>query len=108
MKTRKGLTLIEIIISIAIISLLAVAILGMFNFSIVNIIKSGKRTERVVKVKELIDMEINNSIDNGIYEVDVTLPGDINKTILGTMIEKQSPDDPKIKINTFVPNTNLP
>ena len=37
MKKRKGVTLIEVIISLAIIGIIATVILNMFNFSIMNI-----------------------------------------------------------------------
>jgi prepilin-type N-terminal cleavage/methylation domain-containing protein len=58
MKNKKGLTLIEVIISIAIIGILAVSTLSIFDAGLLNIIRAGKRTETVLEVKDGIDLLI--------------------------------------------------
>lgn len=106
MKDRKGLTLIEIIITIAIMAIIAVIILGVFNISIKNIFKSGQRTEKVLNLKKDIDKEIRNNEVNkdGNNEITVSIPDiDFEKKIEGTFIDKYS-EDLKFKIQTFVPN----
>lgn len=101
MKNKKGLTLIEVILTIAIISIMAVTILGMFNTGIINIVKSGKRTDEVFEASKIIDekIKINENITNGTDEVKITIPGVLTKTIKGIIIK--SPDG---KVETFVPN----
>lgn len=105
MKKRKGLTLIEVVISIAIISIMAVTILGIFNISITNIFKSGHRTEDVLKVKEIIDDEINNNENktDGTDKITITIDGIESHEIKGTFINKNSKDF-NFNIETFVPN----
>lgn len=104
MKQRKGLTLIEVIITIAIISIMAVVILSIFNTSIISIFKSGNRTDKVFEVKKEIDQKIidNESNTTGIDEVTVIIPGIGDKTIKGTMIKNTEHND--LNITTFVPN----
>lgn len=107
MKNMKGLTLIEVIISIALISLIAVTFLGMFNMGSKNIFRSGKRTKSILQLRELIDDKIRvyeNKV-GGEYKIQMTIPGvTINKIVKGTMIMESDPDNPDIKITTFVPN----
>jgi prepilin-type N-terminal cleavage/methylation domain-containing protein len=114
MKNNKGLTLIEIIITIAIISIMSIAILSIFNISIMNISKSGERTKRVLKVKEKVDEEIiRNKEDTANKDkVKVTIKEIIkDKEVDGKIIEVRDDDIKKlneksfnIKITTFVPN----
>lgn len=44
MKKRKGLTLVELIISLAIIGMIAVSMLHIFGTGLLNIIRAGNRT----------------------------------------------------------------
>lgn len=107
MKSRKGLTLIEITITIAILSILTVVILGVFNMSITSIFKSGRRTERILKVKEEVDKKIREKENktDGEDTILITIPGVIEgKEIKGTIIEGVHKEDTNIKITTFVPN----
>lgn len=60
MKFRKGLTLIEIIITFALVSILAVVILNIFNISIATIFKSGRQTQSILQVKEKLDKKVKN------------------------------------------------
>lgn len=114
MKNNKGLTLIEIIITIAIISIMSIAILSIFNIGIMNISKSGERTKRVLKVKEKVDEEIirNKEDTTNKDKVKVTIEEIIkDKEVYGNIIEVKDDDIKKsneksfnIKITTFVPN----
>lgn len=55
MKKRKGITLIEIIVSIAVIGVLVIPIFTIFNSGLMNILRAGTRTEVVIDVKENMD-----------------------------------------------------
>lgn len=105
MKNREGLTLIEIVISIAIISIIAITILGIFNISVTNIFKAGQRTNEVLNVKESVDDEIkvNESKTDGIDKVTITIDGIESQEIEGTFIDKNSGNF-NINIRTFVPD----
>lgn len=104
MKQRKGLTLIEVIITIAIISIMALVVLGVFNTGIRSIFKSGDRTDKVFEVKKEIDQKIidNENNTSGSDEVTVNIPGIGDKIIKGTIITNTEYDD--LNITTFVPN----
>lgn len=47
MKVKDGFTLIEVIVSIAIMGIVAISMLTVFNAGLVNIIRAGNRTEAV-------------------------------------------------------------
>lgn len=63
MKKRKGLTLIETILSLAILGIIGVFILTVFGFSLNNIRRAGKRTEDVFQLGDEIDKIIFKSTD---------------------------------------------
>ena len=52
-KRKKGFTLVELVVSIALLGMLAVVFLTMFSNGYINIIASGNRT-RAVKVAETL------------------------------------------------------
>lgn len=105
MKKRKALTLIEVVLSMAIISIMIVAVLGVFNISITNIFKSGQRTEDVLKSKEYIDEQIKINEDKTAGKDNVTISiGDFKTDIEGNFIEVENiGDEFNIPIKTFIP-----
>lgn len=54
MKNKEGFTLIELIISIAIVGLLAVILTNVFSNSFVNIVRAGKRAEVVSNAEKVL------------------------------------------------------
>lgn len=111
MKKRKGVTLIEIIISLAIIGIIVIVILNMFNFSIANIFRSGIRTKSIAEVRDEIDEKISEiqGTTDGVETIDIIIPGVGNKTVKGTMITISGEDEEgnnefNLEITTFVPN----
>lgn len=72
MKKRQGLTLIEVILSLAIIGIILVVTLNIFGMGIKNIASAGDRTDHVLDAQTVIDQIINppknlGKLDN--YEV---------------------------------------
>lgn len=108
MKKRKGLTLIEVVVSIALLGMIAVVFLTIFNTGNKNIIKSGDRTKDVLKIQENVDTQIKSYEDlklEGVKveekDIEVKIDGIDAKTIKGKLI---TGIEDGIKITTFVPN----
>ncbi len=55
MKKRNGLTLIEVVVSIAIIGIISISVLNIFNTGLKNILIAGKRTDDTLNAKSIID-----------------------------------------------------
>ncbi|MGI6426672.1 MAG: prepilin-type N-terminal cleavage/methylation domain-containing protein [Natronincolaceae bacterium] len=106
MKNKKGFTLMEVILSIAIFGIIAIFVVTIFSSGLKNIYRSGKRTEEVFELESKINEEILNE-DNGDVLIKVDIPGVGEKEIEGKMITISS--DPlenqhDIEIITFIPN----
>jgi len=52
---KKGFTLIEVIVGIALFGIITISFLPMFTFGIVNMHRSGNRTETVYKIQSSIE-----------------------------------------------------
>ncbi|GAB2324609.1 hypothetical protein IRB23M11_22330 [Alkalibacterium sp. m-11] len=55
MKNQDGFSLIEVIITIAIIGILGIALLEIFGTGITNVAKAGERTEDLYSIQEVMD-----------------------------------------------------
>lgn len=55
MKNYKGLTLIEVILSIAIIGIISISLLPIFNIGLKNIVNAGSRTKNVYEAQTSIN-----------------------------------------------------
>lgn len=68
------MTLVEIIVSIAIIGMLVIGISGMLDLSVKQIFDSGSRTREIMVVQEVVDLlqERNNSKTAGMQFNDIT------------------------------------
>ena len=109
---RKGLTLIELVISIAILGLISVTILNIFNSGLMNIIRAGDITELTSNAISDVDKKILTSVvgeDNvSENEIDISLPGlsySIPIRIKGKLITHETIDlkGNSVSIKTFVP-----
>lgn len=105
MKKRKGLTLLEVVISMALIGMVAVVFLSIFTTGNSNIFKAGKRTTQILSAQEKIDSKIKTNSDEGIEEVEVNIPGIATIKIKGTYVTET---EDGITITTFVPNKDVP
>lgn len=118
MKKRSGITLIEVILSIAIIGIIAITIFGAFAIGITNIGRAGKRTESVLLANDYIDKAILNVDTINLYpnedepivfvdilnDIRVGIPGVGDILIDGKIIESTIlfNEDTEIKIQTFI------
>lgn len=69
---RKGITLIEIIISIALVGVILVSMLSIFDTGLFNIKRAGDRTSIVVEVKSQVDNILSGGpglVDNSKYDL---------------------------------------
>ncbi len=113
MKKRRGLTLIEVIVSLAIIGIIAMVFLSTFSSSIKNIFATKSSIEDFYTNEEKIDREIKK-VENPEY-LDQDQPTVIKVNINGKSIEvpgkliKESNesidggDEDRFQITTFVP-----
>ena len=108
MKKNDGFTLIEVIISVAIIGILSMSFMSVFNTSIVNIVRAGNRTIGV----DLAEAEM---LENGVVigesvEIEVILTDGIKQKITGSTrkgtinVNKGMLGQVEVSIETFVPN----
>lgn len=119
MNKRKGLTLLEVVISMALIGMVAIVFLTIFTSGNKNIFRAGDITKDIFKVQEKIDKQINNLENLKIEElvdgtkiiespkIRVTI-GDMEpKFIQGRFITNESILDKKnvieMEIITFIP-----
>ena len=85
MKTRKGLTLIEVIITIAIIGVIGMTLSGVFNTGLSNIVKAGDRTEDMFVLQKIMDESIKKIEEGESLETERTL--DTGEKVLITSID---------------------
>lgn len=122
MENKKGLTLIEVIVTIAIIGIISIPIFTIFNSGLNNIVKAGHRTDSVVDIQKEIDNLIynpslfvdddNDSIDDNnpnikvISNSTIKIPEISDKDIEGRTIIVYTKDKygNEITIETFVPH----
>lgn len=112
MKNKKGFTLIEVILSIAIIGIIAIFVVTIFGSGFRNIINSGKRTQEVFELESLINEGISGDYDaiegDNVKivetEVNIPIPGIEAKPIKGKMVTIPSKDQSNMEITTFIPD----
>lgn len=111
MKNRKGLTLIELIVSIALVGVLAIVVLNVFSSGFLNIVKAGNRTQAVNAAENEI---FNNPIVEEEKVLDILIPvpgmGQVEHQIKGsivtglTTINQGTRSEVQAEIKTFMPN----
>ena len=115
LKNKKGLTLVEIILSLAIVGIIAVSIIPLFGTSIKGIARSGKRTSDIVTLQDNMVENIRKSEDGitdvtkvatPISPVEVHIPGVTTNgplEVKGDLLEVIGEKDESVKIQTFIP-----
>ena len=102
MKYRKGLTLIEVIIALAIIGMISISVMSIFSTGLNNIVKAGNRTVAINEEQKNIDMLIDNykNIDEKEIDLQIIFTENLKIDVKGKIV---SSSDDKTKITTFVP-----
>lgn len=69
MPNRKGLTFIEVILSVAIIGILSIVVLNIFGMGITKTLSAGERTKNILATQIEIDERINASPEGSSDEI---------------------------------------
>lgn len=121
MKKRKALTLVEVVISMALIGIVAIVFLSIFSTGNSNIFRSGKRTKDTFEIQEAVDAFIKDDtiktkeglesqIGRSLKDINVEIKSDqratvningADRTVEGRTININYDG---IEIKTFVPN----
>lgn len=107
MEKRKGLTLIEVIVSVALLGIIAMVFLNVFNTGNKNIIRSGNRTDDVIIIEKKIHEAINEAMEDPDNEelerklVTITIEG-IGELEVEVLQVTESNEE-HIQITTFIP-----
>jgi len=72
MTKRKGVTLIELVVSLALIGIIAVSTLTIFDTGLSNIFRAGSRTKAVAEANHDVTSSVLSVIEDA--EVDIKLP----------------------------------
>jgi len=63
-ENNKGVTLLEIIISLAILGIIITVMINAFSFGTINIIHSGQKSEELMNLQSIVDDVNSNSFNN--------------------------------------------
>lgn len=106
MDNRKGFTLIEIVLSFALIGIIAVSLLTIFNSGLLNIVRAGNRTE-AVNIAEDIFVTIPTIQEEKSYNVTLVTDGGtgtVTHTISGSIAKGTGiVNNAEVDIQVFVP-----
>lgn len=105
LKANKGITLIEIIISIAILGIIIAGFLPLFTGSVVKIFNFGERYQYFNQVQGVMEEELSKEYDDisvGIREENIN----DNIKIVVTVIERVNSNSFNIKVPNF-PEENI-
>jgi prepilin-type N-terminal cleavage/methylation domain-containing protein len=111
LKNKKGFTLIEVILSIALLGILSIAFMTMFTSGIVGISNSGKKSISHYTAQNQIESNINDlgNISSNVLtstkSITLTFPGNTGIVISGRQIDVTYKYGSRFKIlTTFTTN----
>ena len=109
MRKRKGFTLIEAIVTIAIIGILSISLFNIFSSGLNNIVRAGNRTKAIEGAK--IDLYDNPDVLEETINVVIQLDsGDLDINVSGSsikgqgIINKDKRNEVMVEIEVFIPN----
>lgn len=112
MGNREGFTLIELIVSIAILAIIIIAFMPLFSFSFVNTFRSGNQSEAVYQNQSLLEESYSGAeAVEGVTSTELPQPLEINidgviVRVPGRLIEVTSDYDKngsRVETKAFVP-----
>lgn len=108
MKKRKGLTLIELVLSLAIIGMIAVSMLNLFGTSLLNISRAGNRTSNTETATNNFVSSPDPISDEITLTIDLGVTGEDNVEVIGRMgrgsaTVPNSYGNVQVDIESFVP-----
>jgi len=102
--SRSGMTLIEVIISMAILGILSVVFLTIFTSGYIGVSSAGKRTEVGYEAQKAIE-ELIISGDTETETITIFFQDGPTLVVDGNKIEKEiNNGEHSINITTFIPN----
>ncbi|MBZ9688550.1 type II secretion system GspH family protein [Clostridium estertheticum] len=93
LKNKKGFTLIEVILSIALLGIISIAFLTMFTSGIVGITNSGKKSVSHYTAQNQIESNINDlanlpsNVVTSTKSITLTFPGNTGIVISGRQVD---------------------
>ena len=108
MKDRKGFTLIEVIISIAILGIVAVSTLTIFDLGLRNIVRAGVRTQTVYDAEDNLEIAPQIVTYEELTVVLPTLDGDESIVVEGSHVKGEAVTNNgyssvSVEIDTYIP-----
>jgi len=85
---KKGFTIVEVLVAMALLSLAAVAFIALMSFSVSSIFLAGEKSEKIFDAQGEIESEISAQTPSGDDEVKINFPGAADDlTITGEKLE---------------------
>ncbi len=104
-RLRKGMTLIELIIAMAILSIIVIAFLNMFTVGFTGIINASKHTEVGYEAQKDMENSILTDPSTGIISIEIEFSGGTTIESIGKVLEEEvNNGNQNINVKTFVPN----
>lgn len=85
---KKGFTIVEVLVAMALLSLAAVAFIALMSFSVSSIFLAGEKSEKIFDAQGEIESEISAQLPSGDDEVKINFPDSADDlTITGEKLE---------------------
>ena len=108
-QNKSGFTLVEVIVSVAIIGIMSMAFFTMFGFALQNIIKAGDNSQSDFNAQAILESNISNvgitsaAISSGTGSITLNQTG-LSYTVNGRVIQVEYPyGNSSYTMTTFVP-----
>ncbi len=102
---KKGMTLVELIIAIAILGIIMVSFLSMFTTGFIGIMNASKHTEAGYEAQKDMENSISSDPNTGAVLIEIDFPDGVTIDSTGKILEEEVDHDGRtINIKTFVPN----
>lgn len=90
---KKGFTLVEIILSIAIIGIMAVSFIPVFTAGFKGVIFAGEKKTEMFDTQNVMEQEVADSANSGTETLTVTFPADGGKPEFPVTVDGETVND---------------